>query len=62
MARLYIKKPWSYELTPLPSTLRAKRFTKITFSADKIYYNFSEKYPNITNPQSLDRHFNIEQY
>ena len=53
MARLYIKTPWSYEtdswVTPLPLPLRAKKSTEIKFSTDKIYYNFSQKYPKITN-------------
>ena len=53
MARLYIKTPGSYEtdswvdVTSLPSTSAAKKSTKITFSADKIYYNLSQKYPKI---------------
>ena len=28
-------------LTSFPSTLTAKKFMKMTFSSDKIYYNFS---------------------
>ena len=36
-------------MTSLPSTLTAKESTKIKFSADKIYYNFSQEYPKITN-------------
>ena len=36
-------------MTSLPSTLPAKKFTKITFSTDKIYYNFSQECPKITN-------------
>ena len=36
-------------LTSLPSTSTAKKSAKITFSADKIYYNLSQEYPNITN-------------
>ena len=36
-------------MTSLPSTLTAKKSTKIKFSADKIYYNFSQEYPKITN-------------
>ena len=46
LARLYVKTPWSYEkesgVTSLPLTSTAKISTKIQFSADKIYYNFSQ--------------------
>ena len=53
MASLYIKTRKSYEtdswVTSLPSTLTAKKSTKIKFSTDKIYYNFSQEYPKITN-------------
>ena len=33
----------------LPSTLTAKKFMKTTFSSNKIYYNFSEENPKITD-------------
>ena len=36
-------------LTSLPSTLTAKKYMKTTFSSDKIYYNFSEGNPKITD-------------
>ena len=40
--------------TSLPLTLRAKKSTKITFSADKIYYNFfsevSKDYKYVKSP------------
>ena len=36
-------------LTSLPSTLTAKKSMKTTFSSDKIYYNFSQKNPKITD-------------
>ena len=36
-------------MTSLPSTLTAKKSMKIKFSADKIYYNFSQENPKITN-------------
>ena len=34
-------------MTSLPSTLTAKKSKKITFSSDKIYYNFSQENPKI---------------
>ena len=34
-------------LTSLPLTLTAKKSSKIKFSADKIYYNFSHEHPKI---------------
>ena len=37
------------DLTSLPSTLAAKKYMKTTFSSDKIYYNFSQKNPKITD-------------
>ena len=37
------------DLTSLPSTLTAKKSMKTTFSSDKIYYNFSQKNPKITD-------------
>ena len=37
------------DLTSLPSTLTAKKYTKTTFSSDRIYYNFSQKNPKITD-------------
>ena len=36
-------------LTSLPSTLTAKKFMKMKFSADKIYHNFSQENPKSTN-------------
>ena len=36
-------------LTSLPSTLTAKKSTKIRFPTDKIYYNLSQEYPKIIN-------------
>ena len=33
----------------LTSNLTAKKSMKMTFSSDKIYYNFSQKNPKITN-------------
>ena len=33
------------ELTSLPSTLTAKKSMKMKFSANKIYYNFSQENP-----------------
>ena len=33
----------------LEFALTAKKSTKMTFSSDKIYYNFSQKNPKITN-------------
>ena len=36
-------------MTSLPSTLKAKKSMKMTFSLDKIYYNFSQQNPKITN-------------
>ena len=36
-------------MTSLPSTLTAKKSMKMTFSSDKIYYNFSQENPKITN-------------
>ena len=47
-------------MTSLPSNLKAKKSTKIKFSADKIYYIFPQKYRKITNMQnrqSSDSHF-----
>ena len=47
-------------LTSLLSTLTAKKFMKMKFSADKIYYNFSQESPkstNIQNPHRPYRHF-----
>ena len=42
----YITDSW---LTSLSLILTAKTSTKITFLADKIYYNFSQEYSKITN-------------
>ena len=36
-------------MTSLPSTLTAKKSTKMIFSSDKIYYNFSQENRKITN-------------
>ena len=36
-------------MTSLLSTSTAKKSATITFSADKIYYNFSQEYPKITD-------------
>ena len=36
-------------MTSFPSTLTAKKSMKMTFSSDKIYYNFSQENPKITN-------------
>ena len=36
-------------LTSLPLTLTAEKSSKIKFSADKIYYNFSHEHPKISN-------------
>ena len=36
-------------LTSYPSTLIAKKYVKMNFSADKICCNFSHEYPNISN-------------
>ena len=36
-------------LTSLPLTVTAKKSTKITFSNDKIYFNFYHRVPNIIN-------------
>ena len=36
-------------MTSLSSTLTAKKSKKITFSSDKIYYNFSQENPKIKN-------------
>ena len=36
-------------MTSLPSTLTAKKSMKMTFSSDKVYYNFSQENPKITN-------------
>ena len=36
-------------MTSLPSTLTAKKSMKMTFSSDKIYYNFSQENPKIAN-------------
>ena len=36
-------------LTSHPSTLTAKKSVKMKISADKIYYNFSQENPKITN-------------
>ena len=36
-------------VTSLQPTLIAKKSAKIRFSTDKIYYNFSQEYPKITN-------------
>ena len=37
------------DLTSLPSTLTAKKSMKTTFLSNKIYYNFSQKNPKITD-------------
>ena len=37
------------DLTSLPSTLTTKKYMKMTFSSDKIYYNFSQENPKITD-------------
>ena len=36
-------------MTSLPSTLAAKKSMKMTFSSDKIHYNFSQENAKITN-------------
>ena len=36
-------------MTSLSSTSKAKMSTKIKFSPETIYYNFSQEYPKITN-------------
>ena len=36
-------------LTSFPSTLTAKKSMKMTLSSDKIYFDFSQKNPTITN-------------
>ena len=36
-------------LTSYPSTLTAKKYMKMNFSADKICCNFNYEYPNISN-------------
>ena len=36
-------------MTSLPSTLTAKKSMKMTFSSNKIYYNFSQENLKITN-------------
>ena len=36
-------------MTSLPSTLTAKTSMKMTFSSDKIHYDFSQENPKITN-------------
>ena len=50
MAYLYIKTLWSsyYDVTSVDFNSK-KKSTKIKFSTDKIYYNFSQEYPKITN-------------
>ena len=48
----YRQIPW---LTSLLSTLTAKKFMKMKFSADKIYYNFSQKNSKVTNMQNFHR-------
>ena len=42
-------------LTLLPSTLTAKKSMKMKCSADKIYYNFFQENPKITNMQNSHR-------
>ena len=42
-------------LTSLPSTLTAKKSMKMKFSADKIYYNFFQENPKITNIENSHR-------
>ena len=42
----YRQIPW---LTSFPATLTVKKSMKMTFSADKINYNFSQKNPKIIN-------------
>ena len=48
-----ICKEFSYRqisgLMSIPSTLTAKKFMKMKFSADKIYYNFFQENSKITN-------------
>ena len=60
---VYMKTPAQIPmLTSLPLTLTAKKSLNITFSADKIYYNFSHEHPKISNMQNTqtpDRHFNV---
>ena len=36
-------------LTSLPPAVTPKKSTKMTFSADKIYYKFSQEIPKMTN-------------
>ena len=54
MARLYIKTPWGYETDSWVDVTSVnfnsnKKSTKIKYSTHKIYYNFSQTYPKITN-------------
>ena len=44
--KTFLQIPW---LTSLPSTLTAKKSMKMKFSADKIYYNFSQENSKFTN-------------
>ena len=47
---LYIKTSSQIpDLMSLPSTLTAKKSMKMTYSSDKIHYNFSEENPKITD-------------
>ena len=49
MACLYIKTLWSsyYDVTSVD--FNSKQIHEVTFWTDKIYYNFSQKCPMITN-------------
>ena len=46
---IYMKIPAQIPgFTSFPLTLTAKKYLKIKFSADKIYYNFSYEHPKIS--------------
>ena len=49
MACLYIKTLWSsyYDVTSVD--FNSKQIHEDKFSTDKIYYNFPQEYPKITN-------------
>ena len=52
-SRIFFLLKFSYRqipgLTSYPSTLTGKKSMKMNFSADKIYCNFSNEYPKISN-------------
>ena len=56
-----ICKEFSYRqipgLTSLPSTLTAKKSMKMKFLANKIYYNFFQENPKITNMENSHRRY-----